>query len=37
MNEESKRWAALGALCLSLLIVSIDGGILNVALPTLVR
>ncbi len=37
MREESKRWAALGALCLSLLIVSIDGGILNVALPTLVR
>ena len=37
MGEESKRWAALGALCLSLLIVSIDNGILNVALPTLVR
>ena len=37
MREESKQWAALGALCLSLLIVSIDSGILNVALPTLVR
>jgi EmrB/QacA subfamily drug resistance transporter len=37
MREESKQWAALGALCLSLLIVSIDNGILNVALPTLVR
>jgi EmrB/QacA subfamily drug resistance transporter len=37
MSPESKRWAALGVLCLCLLIVSIDNGILNVALPTLVR
>ena len=32
-----QRWLALVVLCLSLLVVSIDGGILNVALPTLVR
>jgi EmrB/QacA subfamily drug resistance transporter len=37
MKASSKQWAALGALCLSLLIVSIDNGILNVVLPTLVR
>jgi EmrB/QacA subfamily drug resistance transporter len=37
MSSEQKQWAALGALCLSLLIVSIDTGILTVALPTLVR
>ena len=28
---------ALGVLCLSLLVISIDNSILNVALPTLVR
>ena len=32
-----QRWGVLGVLCLSLLVVSIDNGILNVALPTLVR
>ena len=37
MQTETKRWAVLGVLCLSLLVVSIDSGILNVALPTLVR
>jgi EmrB/QacA subfamily drug resistance transporter len=30
-------WATLVVLCLSLLIISIDNGILNVALPTLIR
>jgi EmrB/QacA subfamily drug resistance transporter len=33
----SRRWWALGALCLSLVIVTIDTTILNVALPSLVR
>src|SRR5260221_3062797 len=37
MKPESKRWAVLAVLCLSLLVVSIDNTILNVALPTLVR
>ncbi|MGD9796751.1 MAG: MFS transporter [Acidimicrobiia bacterium] len=32
-----RRWWALGVLCLSLLVVGIDTGILNVAIPTLVR
>jgi EmrB/QacA subfamily drug resistance transporter len=32
-----KRWWALGVLCLSLLIISIDNTILNVALPTIER
>jgi EmrB/QacA subfamily drug resistance transporter len=31
------RWAALAVLCVSLLIVTLDNTILNVALPTLVR
>ena len=31
----SRRWAALGVLCLSLLVVVIDNTIVNVALPTL--
>ncbi|GAB4309557.1 MAG: MFS transporter [Methanobacteriaceae archaeon] len=30
-----KRWWALGAICIPLIIVSIDGTILNVALPTI--
>ena len=34
---ESRRWATLGVLCLSLLVVVVDGSIVNVALPTLVR
>src|SRR5580700_4878590 len=33
----SKRWAILGVLCLSLLVVVIDTSIVNVAMPTLVR
>ena len=31
------RWAILAVLCVSLLIVSLDNTILNIALPTLVR
>ncbi|MHB1711230.1 MAG: MFS transporter [Acidimicrobiales bacterium] len=31
------RWAVLAVLCISLLVVSLDNTILNVALPTLVR
>src|SRR6478752_2818718 len=34
---DPKRWAILAVLCLSLLVVGIDGTIVNVALPTLVR
>jgi EmrB/QacA subfamily drug resistance transporter len=33
----SRRWATLGVLCLSLLVVVVDGSIVNVAMPTLVR
>jgi EmrB/QacA subfamily drug resistance transporter len=33
----SRRWAALAVLCVSLLIVTLDSTVLNVALPTLVR
>ncbi len=33
----SRRWATLAVLCVSLLIVSLDNTVLNVALPTLVR
>ena len=33
----TRRWATLGVLCLSLLVVVVDGSIVNVALPTLVR
>ena len=36
-SESSRRWRALAVLCLSLLIVTLDATILNVALPTLVR
>jgi EmrB/QacA subfamily drug resistance transporter len=32
-----RRWYALGVLCLSLLVISVDNSILNVALPTIVR
>ena len=32
-----RRWVALAVLCISLLIVSLDNTVLNVALPTLVR
>lgn len=33
---ESRRWLALAVLCVSLLIVTLDNTVLNVALPTLV-
>jgi EmrB/QacA subfamily drug resistance transporter len=33
----SHRWATLGVLCLSLLVIVVDSSIVNVALPTLVR
>ena len=32
-----RRWATLGVLCLSLVVIGMDNTILNVALPTLVR
>ena len=32
-----RRWGVLAVLCLALLIVGVDGTIVNVALPTLVR
>ncbi len=34
---DSRRWWVLGVLCLALAVVGIDGTIVNVALPTLVR
>jgi EmrB/QacA subfamily drug resistance transporter len=34
---DTRRWIVLGVLCLALLIVGIDGTIVNVALPTLVK
>ncbi|MGB0096429.1 MAG: MFS transporter, partial [Solirubrobacteraceae bacterium] len=36
-TECSRRWLALAVLCVSLLMVTLDGTVLNVALPTLVR
>jgi EmrB/QacA subfamily drug resistance transporter len=33
----TRRWATLGVLCLSLLVIVVDASIVNVALPTLVR
>ena len=33
----SSRWLALAVLCVSLLVVSLDSTILNIALPALVR
>jgi EmrB/QacA subfamily drug resistance transporter len=33
----SRRWATLGVLCLSLLLIVVDSSIVNVALPTLAR
>src|SRR6195952_4386256 len=36
-EQDDRRWAVLAVLCLSLLVVGIDGTIVNVALPTLVR
>src|SRR5580765_5276230 len=37
MELYAKRWWALGALCLSLVVIGMDNTILNVALPTLSR
>ena len=34
---DSRRWVVLGVLCLALMVVGIDGTIVNIALPTLVR
>ncbi len=36
-GRATHRWAVLGVLCVSLLIVSLDNTILNVALPAIVR
>ncbi len=36
-QSEDRRWVALAALCVSLLMVSLDNTILNVALPTIAR
>src|SRR5580698_9458929 len=33
----SKRWLALGAVCLAVLAVGVDGTVLSVAIPTLSR
>src|SRR6266545_7925361 len=35
--QDARRWVVLGVLCLALMMVGIDGTIVNVALPTLVR
>lgn len=35
--DDRRRWLTLAVLCVSLLVVSIDNTILNVALPTIVR
>ena len=37
VTDENRRWWALATLCLSLIVVTIDTTILNVALPSLVR
>ncbi len=34
---QTRRWAALSVLCVSILVINVDNTILNVALPTLVR
>ena len=34
---DPRRWVVLGVLCMALLVVGIDGTIVNVALPSLVR
>lgn len=36
-TRPTRRWLALAVLCVSLLIVTLDNTVLNVALPTLVR
>ena len=35
MTSESRKWWALGALALSVLVIGLDATVLNVALPTL--
>ncbi|MGH2718499.1 MAG: MFS transporter, partial [Actinomycetota bacterium] len=35
--QDRRRWWALGVLCLSLVLITLDNTVLNVALPTLVR
>ncbi|MCU1459690.1 MAG: putative integral rane efflux protein [Actinomycetia bacterium] len=37
IGPDPRRWVILGVLCLALLMVGIDGTIVNVALPSLVR
>ena len=37
LDVYGRRWAILAVLCLALLIVGIDGTIVNVALPSFVR
>src|SRR3712207_1465062 len=37
VSPDPRRWWTLGVLCLSLLIISLDNTILNVALPTIGR
>ncbi len=37
IGSDPRRWIILGVLCLALLMVGIDGTIVNVALPSLVR
>ena len=34
---DNRRWWTLGVLCLSLMVISVDNTILNVALPSIVR
>ena len=36
-NTHDRRWWILGVLCLSVLLVSVDNTIVNVALPTISR
>src|SRR5579883_2436412 len=36
-GTDSRRWWALAVLCLSLVLITLDNTVLNVALPTLVR
>src|SRR5688572_21899720 len=36
-NQHERRWWTLGALCVALLVLSVDNTILNVAIPTIER
>src|SRR5580700_9024070 len=36
-RASARRWWVLGVLCLSLVLITLDNTVLNVALPTLVR